>query len=790
MLQFMIAHQLNIMQMLTGICGLLAFLILLSKALTKKRRQVLILMQLTGMFLITFDRLAYIYSGDTSRTGFIMVRLCNFVVFFLTSEVVLAFNLYLSDLLVNEGGQKVLPKRISVVNIMAIIGMLLIIINLFTGIIYYFDELNRYHRAPWFIVCYIIPVVGPLIQFSVILQYRKCFNKIIFYSLLMYIIVPIIVAVIQIFTYGVSLTNMAIVLVSVFLYVFAYFDINESVRRAHEAELKNMKEEQDSIKRLFDQTATAFVTAIETKDVFGQGHALRVALQAKEIAKAAKKSDEECEMIYYSALLHDVGMIGIADSEIEKADMPGEEDNIELKKKPEIGGEILSNITEYPLLKLGARYSCERYDGKGYPEGLKGENIPDVARIVAVANAYDTMTSRKKYRNPLPAAIVREEFVKEAGIKYDPEYSRIMVEMMDSYTKNHSEEKEESIDGSVIECCDYRSSVSAGINITRDVVKISFRCIPDDIAFKGSVPSVILYDSLDARVHNNARSIESYKYIEYGEIWFDGHMISTDARNMMMDTDDDLKDESFEVRDENTYELFAARYEDHLKINMITSKKAFSIIVALQDSTKASYIGITGEHCRIDNIVTLRTGDSVHDGDIKRIADEISYINRIESDIPNVQIDRTRSAYSKGIAVKDGLRILFHTMSLPTANLVWHCPYIVFYSSDDNTVTGSDYREYEMIKLNGENDGSKEFSTSRFAMKKDGFVGWEDWKNKNKEGLECILTFTRRANRITMTTSNLGISIQSTVEINDGKEDIYVALTGDQCAITDIRIKG
>ena len=116
-------------------------------------------------------------------------------------------------------------------------------------------------------------------------------------------------------------------------------------------------------------------------------------------------------------------MVGIPDSIIQKHSELTEEERRVWQKKPIISGEILSDITEYPYLKDGGLYSNEKYDGSGYPKGLKGEEIPDVARIIAIADAYVSMTSNKRYREELPYIMIRQEFVEMAGTQFDPEYA-------------------------------------------------------------------------------------------------------------------------------------------------------------------------------------------------------------------------------------------------------------------------------------------------------------------------------------------------------------------------------
>jgi hypothetical protein len=143
-----------------------------------------------------------------------------------------------------------------------------------------------------------------------------------------------------------------------------------------------------------------------------------------------------------------------------------------------------------------------------------------------------------------------------------------------------------------------------------------------------------------------------------------------------------------------------------------------------------------------------------------------------------------------GIEIEDKLQINFHTMSLPDSKFVWHCPYIVIFYSDNQTVGGPNYREYALIKLNGENEVKGNYAENRFVMKrKDSFPGWEEWKAVNQKGMECEVVIERSGNRVVTHTENLGIEIENTTTISELMDNVYVALTGDQCALTDIRLK-
>ena len=163
-------HQMNIMLILTAVCTVMAFMLLITRFLPKRRKWILIILELIAAGLIGFDRLTYIYNGDTSSLGYVMARLSNFLVFALTSGIVLCFNYYLEDLLAAVKVQTN-HKRLTFVKIATIIEIILVVINLFTGMYYSFTEDNVYFRGSLFLICYIVPVVCPIIQFSVIIKY-------------------------------------------------------------------------------------------------------------------------------------------------------------------------------------------------------------------------------------------------------------------------------------------------------------------------------------------------------------------------------------------------------------------------------------------------------------------------------------------------------------------------------------------------------------------------------------------------------------------------------------------
>ena len=177
------------------------------------------------------------------------------------------------------------------------------------------------------------------------------------------------------------------------------------------------------------QVIETLVGTIDAKDKYTNGHSLRVAKYSKEIAKRLGKSRAEQENIYYAGLLHDIGKIGVPDEIINKTARLSEEEYAVIKRHPEIGHDLLKNLSQIENIDIGAYGHHERYDGKGYPQGLKGDEIPEIARIIGVADAYDAMTSNRSYRNAMSQEKVRSEIEKGKGSQFDPVFADIMLEV-------------------------------------------------------------------------------------------------------------------------------------------------------------------------------------------------------------------------------------------------------------------------------------------------------------------------------------------------------------------------
>ncbi len=190
------------------------------------------------------------------------------------------------------------------------------------------------------------------------------------------------------------------------------------------------RESRRARERMFHVTAS-LAEAIDAKDAYTKGHSGRVAEYSREIARRCGYGKKGQDEIYMMGLLHDVGKIGVSDAVINKPGRLTDEEFAQIKKHPSTGGRILENIQEMPSLAKGARWHHERYDGRGYPDGLAGNEIPEESRIIAVADAYDAMSSSRSYRKAMSQESVRGEIEKGRGTQFDPRFADIMLDMID-----------------------------------------------------------------------------------------------------------------------------------------------------------------------------------------------------------------------------------------------------------------------------------------------------------------------------------------------------------------------
>ncbi len=242
-----------------------------------------------------------------------------------------------------------------------------------------------------------------------------------------------------------SLIIQVAVCIVVFIIILAFMIIAYK-RMVHYREKNN--ENNKKLEKLNDNVIKALAFTIDAKDRYTSGHSQRVANYSLELAKRLGKSEEEQRLIYYAGLLHDVGKIRVPEEVLNKPGRLTDTEFDQIKVHTISGYHILKDIYAEPHIALGAKYHHERYNGKGYPDGLSGNNIPEVARIIGVADAYDAMASNRSYRDALPQEVVRKEIEKGRGEQFDPIVADVMLQMIDEdpdYTMKQVESAQKNI---------------------------------------------------------------------------------------------------------------------------------------------------------------------------------------------------------------------------------------------------------------------------------------------------------------------------------------------------------
>lgn len=790
-------NQVNIMAILMGVCASIIFFTHVLKFQNKKVKRSLLIIEILTLIVLTADRYAYYFRGDTSYIGYWMVRISNFLVFLAMYLAEGFFSLYVKYNFERANRETNATKRLHAAFAVSLFGAFLVILSQFTGLFYTINEENVYQRSQGYFVCMLVHFVTIVLQTSFIIQYFKSFSKRIRYSLLAYVLIPVVSALLQLVCYGISFNTFALSASCIGLFIFALIDLNNSLDESRNREKIIEHEFRDNMEQLFEQTIAVLSGSIDAKDKYTQGHSQRVADYSKQLAKMIGLPKEEQRVLYYSALLHDVGKIGINDTIINKEGRLTDEEYAEIKKHSQIGSDILEKITLFPALRYGALYHHERYDGKGYPKGMKGDDIPLTARIISVADAYDAMTSKRSYREIIPQQHVREQMVMGMGTQFDPEIATKMVELIDKdfeYTMREQFKPAAIVEKTEFKFAEYLSDCSRSLWIISVPTTIKVKSVTyDKQRDVFSMPSLVVFDSLDEKVHTKENVQKEMHYLEFLTVRADGEIHRGEFRDIRMnkmpegDVDPERFREACEEGMEISYEM--TRYKDHLRIILTNPFQKIEYIVAVQDSIRYSYGAITGENCDVEILSVDKAKAMVGPDEIPRIAPELSYADGPEGDIPNIQVPAWRFVHSEEIELRNKTDIHFRALSLPTSRLIWHCPFIVVFSSDDGKYHGDGYQEYLLIRMDGECWSESELvQCSSYINKSMEFGDWSSWKENNKRGVDGTISISQNGNSLVITTENSGLTCVSQATLPDTANGLYAVLTGDQCAITNIRI--
>ncbi len=303
----------------------------------------------------------------------------------------------------------------------------LVTVTAFFGLSFFVDDQSEYIRGPLYPVMVGLFIIQDLFCFYVPLKcYTRMRTKEMVFMFI-YAVIPIVALLFQAAFRGLAIQNIATTLALLLAYINVQTELS----------FTNQQEQAEKLTHVL-------VEAIEAKDQYTKGHSARVAQYTYEIAYRMGYNNQQLNDIYLVALLHDVGKMGIPDAIINKNGRLTDTEFAIIRKHPTIGANILR---AFPAFSEGARYHHERYDGKGYPEGLAGHKIPEAARIIAVADSYDAMTSNRSYRNVMPQDAVRKEIIRGMGTQFDPKIADIMVDIIDEDTEyNNRQHVEENKD--------------------------------------------------------------------------------------------------------------------------------------------------------------------------------------------------------------------------------------------------------------------------------------------------------------------------------------------------------
>ena len=193
------------------------------------------------------------------------------------------------------------------------------------------------------------------------------------------------------------------------------------------AQVETLKEEN---KKISEQAARTILKALDAKDNYTFGHSMRVAYFSLVTGTEAGLTKDEMYDLELAAIFHDIGKIGTPDAVLNKPSRLSEEEFQIMKKHPENSYEILKDFPMFEKIAQSARLHHERFDGKGYPHGLKGEEIPTAARIILIADTFDAMTSTRPYRKGLPYEVAYEELIQFSGTQFDPHLVKMFIQGM------------------------------------------------------------------------------------------------------------------------------------------------------------------------------------------------------------------------------------------------------------------------------------------------------------------------------------------------------------------------
>lgn len=199
------------------------------------------------------------------------------------------------------------------------------------------------------------------------------------------------------------------------------------------AQMNEIKKINEDLEKAYLESIETLRYTVEAKDTYTRGHSDRVSELSVLIGKKVNLSEQDLRLLQIGGLFHDIGKIGVPDSILLKESKLTDDEYSEIKNHPSIGAHILSTATIFKDIIPIVKHHHERYDGHGYPSQLQGNHIPYLARITAIADSFDAMTSRRTYRDSLPLETVMAEFERCKGTQFDPELTDIFLDILSNH---------------------------------------------------------------------------------------------------------------------------------------------------------------------------------------------------------------------------------------------------------------------------------------------------------------------------------------------------------------------
>jgi len=291
-----------------------------------------------------------------------------------------------------------------------------------SGLVFYISEDGAYHRGKYYLVYLISYILAYVFLALVMILVSRSFKNRDLRTILMVTVTALTGLIPSAINSNIRTAFLGASLLGILLYIY-YEDLAEQDTQA------KVRAHSEYMNRELIQTLSY---ALEAKDEYTKGHSLRVAEYTSVIARQMNFSEEALAKLHFAATLHDIGKIGIPDTVLNKPGRLTEDEYNIIKMHPVIGADILKNVEAIAYTSIVARYHHERYDGKGYPEGLRGKDIPLEARIVALADTFDAMTSKRIYRQKgFTDDQLRSEFIKNKGLQFDPEITDFFLYAFD-----------------------------------------------------------------------------------------------------------------------------------------------------------------------------------------------------------------------------------------------------------------------------------------------------------------------------------------------------------------------